>query len=158
MAQMQRSLIPFRRNSPFAMMQQQMERMLDDFQRGMGLTSPTSTWPEFIPSVDVKERDDEIEVTAEVPGMTRKDIEITLAPGHDMLVIKGEKRHEQQEEREDYYHSECSYGAFRRMISLPSEVDDKKMQATLKNGVLKVHLQKRGNGSTASKKIEVREG
>jgi len=94
----------------------------------------------FMPEVDVTETDKEVRVTAELPGMEEKDLEVSLIDG--ALTIKGEKREEHEEEKGDYYRSERQYGAFERMISLPSEVDADKAKASFKKGVLKITLPK----------------
>jgi HSP20 family protein len=94
----------------------------------------------FMPEVDVAETNKEVRVTAELPGMEEKDLEVSLIDG--ALTIKGEKREEHEEEKGDYYRSERQYGAFERMISLPSEVDADKAKASFKKGVLKITLPK----------------
>jgi len=94
----------------------------------------------FMPEVDVTETGKEVRVTAELPGMEEKDLEVSLIDG--ALTIKGEKREEHEEEKGDYYRSERQYGAFERMIPLPSEVDADKAKASFKKGVLKITLPK----------------
>ncbi len=82
----------------------------------------------------------EIRVTAELPGLEEKDLEVSLLEG--ALTIKGEKRDEHEEEKGDVYHSERHYGMFERTISLPSQVDADKVKASFKKGVLKITLPK----------------
>jgi HSP20 family protein len=103
------------------------------------------------PSVNVKDSDKEIRVEAEIPGMNPEDINISIKD--DALVIQGEKRFEDEEKKENYQRVECSYGSFYRMIPLSSEVDEEKIKAKYKKGVLKVTLPKK-NG-TKSKKIQI---
>jgi HSP20 family protein len=95
---------------------------------------------EWAPRLDVTETEKNVEVKAELPGMERKDIEITLDRG--LLMIKGEKK-EEKEKKERYYHVvERRYGAFCRSVRLPAEVKEEKIEATFKDGVLTVTLPK----------------
>lgn len=95
---------------------------------------------EWAPRLDVTETEKNVEVKAELPGMERKDIDITLDRG--LLVIKGEKR-EEKEEKDRYYHRvERRYGTFCRSVQLPAEVKEEKIEATFKDGVLTVTLPK----------------
>ncbi len=106
----------------------------------------------FVPKVDVKETEEAIEITAEVPGLKPEDIELTLTG--DILTIKGEKKDEREEEKGDYHLVERSYGKFQRSFRIPVEVDRAKLSATHKDGVLKVTLPKAEKAGTA--RIEVK--
>lgn len=106
----------------------------------------------FVPKVDVKETDQAIEITAEVPGLKPEDIELTLTG--DLLTLKGEKKNEREEKKENYHLVERSYGSFQRSFRLPVEVDRQKLEATHKDGVLRVTLPKAEKGGTA--RIEVK--
>ena len=129
------------RQDPFAAMQQQMNRMFDDFFHGPGL-EPFGAfhegWDAFRPRVDVVETEKEIKVSVELPGMEEEDIDVALA--QRSLTISGEKRHDKEEKGQDYLRSERSYGAFKRSIPLSSEVDGGKADAAFRNGVLTVTL------------------
>lgn len=94
----------------------------------------------FIPTIDVHETAKEIRVTAELPGLEEKNIDVSLLNG--ALWIKGEKNEEHEEEKGDVYRCERRYGSFQRMIELPTEVDADKIKASFKKGVLKVTLPK----------------
>ncbi len=94
----------------------------------------------FVPSVDVKETEDAVEITAEVPGMKPEDIEVTLTG--DILTLKGEKKEEHEEKKGGYHYTERKFGSFQRSFRLPVEVDRGKLEATHKDGVLKVVLPK----------------
>ena len=87
--------------------------------------------------VDTK---DEIVVKAEVPGLDKPDIQVSV--DGDLLTIKGEKKKEKETKEEDYYFCERAYGAFSRSLRLPVEVKTDKVTANLNNGVLEVHLPK----------------
>ena len=107
----------------------------------------------FMPEVDVTETGKEVRVTAELPGMEEKDLEVSLIDG--ALTIRGEKHEEHEEEKGEYYHSERQYGAFERMISLPSEVDADKAKASFKKGVLKITLPKTKEAQSSRRVIPV---
>jgi HSP20 family protein len=93
-----------------------------------------------MPKLDVIDRDNEVVVRAEVPGMRKEDVEIAVSG--DLLTIKGETKSEHKEEQGDYYFSEISRGAFTRTVELPATVDDQKAKAALKDGLLEVTLPK----------------
>jgi HSP20 family protein len=100
----------------------------------------------------VSESDKELIIKAEIPGMDKKDINITVSDG--MLTIKGEKKHEKKEENEHYHRVERRYGAFSRTVRLPREVKAAKVDATYKDGVLSIKLPK--SEAAKPKKIEVK--
>jgi HSP20 family protein len=92
------------------------------------------------PILDLYEDKDEIFVTAELPGMTKDDIQVSISD--NILMIRGEKKKEEEDEGKDYYHSERVYGYFSRSVALPAEVNPEKIQALFKNGVLEIRLPK----------------
>jgi len=94
----------------------------------------------FNPDVDVSESDKEYNVSIELPGLSKDEIEVSLDEGS--LIVSGEKREGREEEKGDYVRVERSYGSFRRRISLPAEVDESAVEATYKNGVLRIKLPK----------------
>jgi HSP20 family protein len=141
-----RSLIPFswntdvsRRESgdPFAAMQNEINRMFGEFGRG---------WParladgEVSPRIDVAETDAAIEVTAELPGIEEKDVDVMLRD--DVLTIRGEKKSEREEKKTDYHLVERSFGTFSRSIRLPFEADSEAVKANFAKGLLKVTIAK----------------
>lgn len=107
---------------------------------------------EWMPAFDVSETDKELIVKGEVPGMDKKDINITVSDG--MLTIRGEKKHEKKEENEQYHRVERRYGAFSRTMRLPHEVEADKVDATYKEGVLSIRLPK--SEAVEPKKIEIK--
>jgi HSP20 family protein len=107
---------------------------------------------EWLPLVDVSETGKEVLVNAEVPGMDPKDIDISLSG--NMLTLKGERKHEEEKRGESFHRIERSYGAFTRTIQLPAEVDSTEVDATYKDGVLKIRMPKTKEESV--KKIEVK--
>ena len=96
----------------------------------------------IVPSPDVEmfDKKDEIVVKAEVPGLDKPDIQVSV--DGDLLTVRGEKKKETETKKEDYYFSECAYGAFSRSLRLPVEVKADKVTANLNNGVLEIHLPK----------------
>ncbi|MFW2371507.1 MAG: Hsp20/alpha crystallin family protein [Gammaproteobacteria bacterium] len=105
------------------------------------------SWDEFAlpfegraPSVDIIDRDNEIQLRAEIPGVEKKDLDISVT--EDSVSIKGSTEHEEVEEKGEYYRRETSSGSFSRTVMLPSEVDSSKVKAKFKNGVLEMTLAK----------------
>jgi len=93
------------------------------------------------PTMDVTETEKEYEVTAELPGMEEKDVDITLSDG--VLTIRGEKKSDHEEKGKDYHMVERSYGSFARSLQLPASVDPSAIKASLDKGVLKVSVPKK---------------
>lgn len=148
--------VPVRREeSPFETLRREMDSLFDSFTRAFDIEP---FWErrlgDFSPSVDVTENDKEVKVSAELPGMDDKDIEVSLSK--DSLTIKGEKREEKEDKGKDYYRMERSYGSFSRTIPLPVEVDTDKAEATFKKGVLEIRLPKTAKALEERKKIAVK--
>jgi len=106
---------------------------------------------QWLPTVDISETDDQVIIRAEVPGLDKKDISITLSEG--LLTIQGEKKQEKEEEKENYRFVERRYGSFSRSLRVPEGVDADKIEASYKDGVLKVAIPK--SESEKSRKIEI---
>jgi HSP20 family protein len=105
---------------------------------------------ELSPDIDLYEDQNEIVVKAELPGMTKDDIQISL--NDNILTIRGEKKKEEEDQGKDYYRSERVYGAFVRSLALPAEINQDKVRATFRNGVLEIRLPK----SEQAKKKEIK--
>jgi HSP20 family protein len=125
---------------PIDSLRTEMDRLFDSF-----FQDPWSVSSDVLPSVatalEVIENENDVVVRAEVPGIEPKDIEVTLQEG--MLTIAGEKKDQcEQQQGEGRRYSECRYGAFRRMIQLPTQVDESKVQASHENGVLTIRMPK----------------
>jgi HSP20 family protein len=177
-----RSLIPQRDRAalarpeanPFGSLQREVDRLFEEFSRGLPMFAMPAmpTMMNIIPKVDVAETDNEIEITAELPGLERKDVEITLED--DVLTIRGEKKtesvqNEKQDNKKDtnqddqdkgngsknYHLTERSYGVFYRVLQLPPGIDPSSIKATMSNGVLKITIPK--PAKTQTKKIEVKD-
>jgi len=106
------------------------------------------------PAMDLVEKDKEYEITAELPGIDEKNVEIKLS--NHTLTIKGEKREEKEEKDKDYYLSERRYGSFQRSFQVPEGVDADKIDASFTKGVLTVKLPKTAEAQKAEKKITVK--
>ncbi len=104
------------------------------------------------PAVNISENDKEIKVKAELPGLDSKDIDLSIQ--NNTLILKGEKKFEEEESKENFHRIECSYGSFYRAIPLPAEVDESKVSAKFKNGVLEIKLPKKEE--IRAKKIEIK--
>lgn len=127
---------------PMLMLQRNMDRMFDDMWQSFNPPAfeRTGRGEMVTPRVDVTETDDKILVTAELPGMEEKDVELLW--NDNVLTIKGEKKVEHEEKERGYTYTERSYGTFERRIPIGSEVVNDKVDATFKNGVLTVTLPK----------------
>ena len=149
-------------------LREEMNRLFDRFTSGFGFPLAKSLseglpMPKFstsfsmaTPAVDLTEEASAYKITAELPGMTEKDIEVAVSG--DMVTLKGEKRQEKEDKTENYYISERSYGAFQRSFYIPDGVDRDKIAAQFSKGVLTLTLPKSAEAQKASKKIEVKAG
>jgi HSP20 family protein len=148
--------VPVRRteDNPFSLLRNEINTLFDSFSRGFEMEPFTGRLTTFSPSVDVKESDKDIKVSAELPGMDDKNIEVSLTK--DSLTIKGEKKEEKEDKGKDYYRMERSYGSFTRTIPLPGEIDTDKVKAEFKKGVLTVTLPKTAKVIKETKKIQVK--
>jgi len=154
-----RSLMPFGRpvesasTDPMLSLQRQVNSLFEDMFRGVPAFPERGTFA-LEPSIDLKETDDAVEVEAELPGVDKNDIEVTLEDG--TLTIKGEKKVEKEESKAGYYMSERRYGSFLRSVGLPPGVDVEKISADFSNGVLKVTLPKIPEAQAKARRIEVK--
>ncbi len=138
---------------PLSQLQRQLNSVFDDFLSGWGGDGAFGS-KGFMPKISVSESSDQIMVSAELPGLEQKDVELTLTP--EALTIRGEKREERESESSPHvYTMERSYGSFQRSIPLTCEVDTDKVDAVFKNGVLSVALAKTPAAQAKSKKIAI---
>lgn len=150
--------VAVRKEPMFVSLQHEMNRLFDEFRQNLGFsTHPwTEALTEYATKVDVKDNDNRVVVTMEIPGVDMKDIELSMRG--DGLVVKGEKKEEKEEKEKGYYRIERTYGSFYRMIPIPCEVDRDNVEATYKDGVLKVTLPKTKETLQNEKKISVKAG
>jgi HSP20 family protein len=181
-----RSLVPFRDRGhavrpefgTFGSLQREVDRLFEDFARGLPAIGQGNTT--LVPNIDVSETDNEIMITAEMPGLERKDVEITVED--DILTIRGEKKIETEQggqqpgqgakgqdetnksgrsadntnaKSTNYHVTERSYGMFLRVLQLPTRIDPSKVEARMSNGVLKIHIPKQARPQ--ANRIEVKE-
>jgi HSP20 family protein len=137
----------------FSNLQREIDRVFSDFGRGLPALGDFGKGAMSL-KVNVAETDKTVEVTAEIPGVDAKDIDVQLEGG--VLTIKGEKKEEKDEKQKDYHVVERSYGMFQRSFTLPADVDDGKVEASFDKGVLKVVLPKTPTAESKSQKIEVK--
>jgi HSP20 family protein len=150
-----KSLIPIgrdrgaaRSDNAFMSPQREIARLFDDFSRGFpGFGNGKA---ELMPSMDVTEIDKDIEVTAELPGLEEKDVQINVAD--NLLTIRGDKQAEKEEKNMNYRLVERSYGSFERTLQLPEGVNTDAIKASIAKGVLTVTIPK----PAQAKKIEVK--
>jgi HSP20 family protein len=154
-------------SDPFKSLSDRLDRLFGDFNvPGFGrrfmatpqFTSLTSTFDFKQPKVDVAETEKAFDITAELPGLDEKNVEVVLADG--VLTIKGEKKEEKEEkdEAKNYHLVERSYGSFQRSFSMPENVKENDISADFSKGVLKITLPKKkpGTSTNSQKKIKIK--
>ncbi|HTY65640.1 MAG TPA: Hsp20/alpha crystallin family protein [Alphaproteobacteria bacterium] len=151
---------------PLGALQREMNRLFEDFDRGVwrspfrrSMFDIEPFWSRELswaaePAVDILEKDKAYEITAELPGMDEKNIEVKLVDGG--LTIKGEKQEEKEEKKKDYFVHERHFGSFERRFRVPEGVDADKIEASFKKGVLTVTLPKKPEAQKPAKKIDVK--
>ena len=111
---------------------------------------------DFVPALDVSEEKDRYVVKAELPGLTPKDVNVTVENG--MLTIRGEKKQESEEKGKNFHRIERRYGSFQRVLALPTTVDASKTEANYKDGVLTVRLTKHEEAKPKAIEVKVTTG
>ena len=154
---MARSYLPSffgRDDDPFGSLFREVQKTFEDFSRRSPLAGIGSDM--LAPRIDIAESKDAIDLTAELPGVDEKDVDVTLADG--VLTIRGEKKAERDEKDKDknWHVVERSYGSFSRTISLPFDPDSAKVEANFEKGVLHIHLPKPAEVAKKQQKIEVK--
>lgn len=153
--------------NPFDMFRREVDRLFDDwstgswdwpFGRRARAGTPATAQESFlrfnVPAVDVVEKDKAYEITAELPGIDEKNVEVSLVD--DVLTIRGEKSEEKEQKEKDYHLSERRYGSFQRSFRLPDGIDAGKIDASFKNGVLSITVPKSEESQRRQRKIEIR--
>jgi HSP20 family protein len=139
----------------FSNLHREIDRVFEDFTGGNRWPFPAMTGEngKMTPSINVSETDSEIEITAEMPGVEEKEIDVSLTD--DIVTIKAEKKSETEKSEKDYRLMERSYGMYERSLRLPCEVKVDKVQAAFKNGVLKITMPKSSETKAKTQKITV---
>lgn len=147
--------MPQRMPSPF----DEMERMFEGLMPSGFMRPFRGGWPfaemapeAKVPAVDVIDREEDILLRAELPGVDKENIDISLSD--NLVTIRGETRHEEKEDTDTYYRCEISRGVFSRTVSLPSDVDSDKTKASFKDGVLELVMPKVEKAKRHSIKVQ----
>lgn len=147
------SLIRWRPTRDLLSIRDEVNRLFDNFFTGLPERRRGLLEGEWAPSVDIAETDNDVVVTAELPGVKQDDVDITITD--DVLTLKGEKKEEKEVKEKNYHRIERSYGSFQRSISLPAGVQADKAKATYKDGVLHITVPKAEEAKPKQIKIDV---
>jgi len=151
---------------PFDTLRREMDRLFEDFDRDFWPTpfrrssfALDPLWRQDFasatkPAVDIVEKEKAYEITAELPGLDEKDIEVKLSDGS--VTIKGAKKEEREEKSKNYHLHERHFGSFERHFSVPAGVDAEKIEAKFNQGILTVTLPKKPEAQKPEKKIEIK--
>jgi HSP20 family protein len=148
---------------PIETLRKEIDRLFDNFGHDFwrspfrALADFEPLWPSKSPAsfaVDITENEKAYEITAELPGMDEKNIDVNVVNGG--LTIKGEKKDEREEKKNDYYVTERRYGSFQRFFRVPDGVDTDRIEANFKKGVLTVTLPKKAEAQKPAKKIDIK--
>ena len=134
----------------------EMNRVFERFETGWpNWPLASARWPSsvMVPDLDVHDNDKSMTIEVELPGVEEKDVSVTVNNGY--LTIKGEKKTEREEKKENYYLAERSFGSFERSLRLPDTLDEGKIQASFEKGVLKITAPKKPEAQKAERKIEI---
>jgi len=143
---------------PLSRLHYDLDTLFEQVFQGFPLSSSRKeqggTWGGMLmPQVDIGESNKDYTITVEVPGVKEKDIDLTLIDG--TLTIRGEKRSEQEDKDKHYHWIERSYGSFQRMLSLPTDADEKTIKAKFKDGILSITIGKDPQAKSPVRKIEI---
>lgn len=144
------TLIKFNPFKELETLSERMRNLFDEFPSAFSLDL-TST---FYPRVDISEDENNVYVVAELPGVDKKDVKVTLQD--NILTIEGEKRSEIKDEKKNFYRIERSYGSFCRSFTLPAEVNSDKVKAKFENGMLMIEAAKKEPTVVNKKLIEIK--
>lgn len=146
---------------PIFQLHREIDRLFDEAFRGFpSMLRGSLKWPDVTPimlspNLDIKETDDNYEVTVEVPGVDKEDVDIRVEG--NTLTIHGEKKQEKKEDKENYHCVERHYGSFERRLALPEDANADNINAKFKDGVLTIDIKRQAkSASKEAKKIEVK--
>lgn len=159
-----KSLIPFGgtgglsrgSDDPFTSLRREMDRMFDDFTRGWHVPAALSTNGFLTPKMNVAETDRGLEITAELPGIDQKDIEVDVADGVLTVMARHKDEKEERDEKKHFHIVERTSGTFLRRLAVPFPPDEDKVEAHFENGVLKIVVPREAGTEKSVRKIEVR--
>jgi len=147
------SLMRWRPSRELSTIREEMNRLFDEFFTGSPERRRELLEGEWAPSVDIAETDENVVVTAELPGVNQDEVNISVI--NNVLTLKGEKKEEKEIKKENYHRIERNYGSFQRSVSLPTGVQADKAKATYKDGVLTITIPKAEEAKPKSIKINV---
>lgn len=140
----------------FSRLHREMDRLIEEALPAM--RPPFGPWFDgggaVVPSLDVSETEDGLEISVDLPGIDAKDVSLTLS--EDVLSISGERKEEQEQKKKNYYRSERSFGSFARHLALPYAVDADRVEARFKDGVLNITLPKSPQARAEERRIEIK--
>ncbi len=146
---------PFHRD--LATIHRNMDRLFQEMWSGKPMRAFfEDTWDmdELVPSIDQSEDEKALHITVELPGMDEDDVNVTLTD--NLLIIRGEKKEDKEEEGKDFVRRERCFGSFRRAVSIPENVDESEIKASFKKGVLKIVLPKTEEARKKVKQIPIK--
>lgn len=143
----------FDRQHPFSSLRDEIDEVFNHYFSPGARDKQARSAFDLTTDLDMSETKNAVNIVMDVPGVDEKDIEVSLSNG--ALEISGHREEESEEKEENFHRVERSYGAFRRRIALPCEVEEDKIQAKLKKGVLKIKLPKSENAKSNGRKIEI---
>jgi len=162
-------MLPIRRQEkqtfhpdPFVQFRQEIDQLFDTAFGGFGFPStgfgreltPMAQTDWLKPTLDIGASEKEYTITVELPGVDEKEVQLELI--NDTLKIKGEKKQQKEEKEKNYYRMERSYGSFQRVLSLPEDADQEKINAVYKNGIMKITIPRKAAPKTEVKQIEIK--
>lgn len=148
---MAKNVVNLWQEKPFRELRKEMDSLFDNF-FGQGQLQPAP--PAMVsPSIDIKEDEKAITMTAELPGMTEDDIDLKISNG--LLTVSGEKKLERDEKKDNYHVMERQYGSFTRSVPLPDRVDESAIGAKFDKGVLTVTMPKKPGTESGTRKIKI---
>ncbi len=149
--------------SPVVQFRREMDRFLDSFLKGSGLSpfdsdffSPLTGTGLLKPQVDIGATDKEYVISVEVPGVKEEDVQVEISG--NTMTIRGEKKQEKEEKEKSYYRMERSYGSFQRVLSLPEDADSEGITAAFKKGVLSVTIPRKALPGSKARQIAINGG
>lgn len=134
-------LVPYRKSETPSRVFPEMSRLFEDFFNDLPWMATMPRTEGWVPAVDIFEKDGNLILRAELPGMNEKDIDVKLEG--NILTLKGERKLDSEEKKHNYHRVESFYGAFTRSFTLPDTVDTDKIKADYKNGILTVSIPQR---------------
>jgi HSP20 family protein len=144
------TLVRFKPIREFDNINNSLQKYFDDFET----MKPSLNNDAFSPKIDISEKGNQLIIDAEIPGVQKEDLKITLQD--NILTIEGEKKNVSEEDKRNYFRTERIYGAFKKSFNLPEDVDSDKVNAKFNNGVLSITLEKVEEETPVEKVIEVK--